>query len=77
MEKTPTEIAEEWYQVDHVYQQLRQSRESDYESGSVPSDTESREFAEWLTPRYRWAMAKGIQIGRGEMEDVELAHGML
>ena len=52
-------IAEGWYNPDSIYSSIvREIRPS------IPPDTRSREFAEWLCGEYRLAMAKGIDIGR-------------
>lgn len=64
---TPTpghawEFACSWYGVDEIYHSLSNPRFR--REHTVPEDTRSREFAEWLTDQYRLAMAKGIQIGR-------------
>lgn len=47
-----------WYSVEEIEHGIKRQPET------VPSDVNSREFAEFLTEQYRLAMAKGIQIGR-------------
>ena len=59
--KTPFEIACEWYKVGDIRRSIFFSFDS---PNSPPSNVESFEFAEWLTAQYRLAMAKGIEIGR-------------
>lgn len=63
--KTPSQIATEWYTADEVYRGIAMQRSVPGALPSIPRDVTSREFAEWLTDQYRMAMAKGIQLGRG------------
>jgi hypothetical protein len=56
--KQPIEIAEAWYSTVSIHNGLQRN--------SPPSDTQSLEFAAWLCNEYKLAMAKGIQIGRGD-----------
>ena len=67
--KTAFEIASEWYTVDEVHWSVVEHKAVLGSSIAVPPDVTSREFAEWLTDQYRLAMAKGIQIGRGQFEN--------
>jgi len=53
--KTPWEFACDWYSVEAVHRGCLQM--------PVPRDTESREFAEWLTHQYRLAMNRGLELG--------------
>lgn len=66
--KTPIQIANEWYTVDEVHRSLNSTPIATRLAlrATVPRDVTSREFAEWLCDQYRMAMAKGIQLGRGE-----------
>lgn len=67
--KTPEEIAADWYDVEGVCKAILESGTSGFGSWPrVPSDVCSTAFAEWLTIHLRAAMAKGIQIGRGDVE---------
>jgi len=63
--RTPWEIAEAWYHAEQIHECIvhRKCR------SPIPADTQSREFAEWLTDQYRLAMAKGVQLGRDGSED--------
>jgi hypothetical protein len=61
-DKTPYEIANEWYDVDSIWAGIKDG----IDAAEIPYKIGSREFAEWLTEQYRLAMMKGIQIGRGE-----------
>ena len=62
MRQTPFEIAEAWYNPDSVWEDIK----GRVENRQMPRETYTREFAEWLTSQYRLAMAKGIQLARGE-----------
>ena len=63
--RTPWEIAEAWYIAEQTHDCIvRHTCRS-----PIPSDTQSKEFAEWLTHEYRLAMAKGVQLGRDGSED--------
>lgn len=67
MRQTPYEIAEGWYRESEVASALERSGSGDFGAWNpVPEDVHSPEFAKWLTSQYRLAMAKGIQIGRGQ-----------
>lgn len=62
---TPWEIATDWYTVDEIHRCIKAKGSWIFGADEpVPKDTDSREFAEWLTEQYRLAMAKGIQMGR-------------
>lgn len=65
--KSPEHIAHDWYDLDSVHNAIRESGNDDFRSWpKVPFDVRSREFAVWMTDHLRRAMAKGIQLGRGE-----------
>jgi hypothetical protein len=57
--KQPIEIAEAWYSLESVQSHL-------YRNAELPPETDTVEFAEWLREEFKAAMAKGIQIGRGD-----------
>lgn len=63
--RTPWEIAENWYNADQIHHCIL----NEQRLMSIPTDTKSREFAEWLTHECRLAMAKGVQLGRDKSED--------
>lgn len=62
-DKTPWEFACGWYIVDEIHRSIQNRHLSGFVRTEIPSDIESREFAEWLTDQYRLAMRKGIEIG--------------
>ena len=65
--ETPWEIAEGWYDEDQIFRAIERSGSDDVGSWEkIPTDVHSREFARWLTHQYRLAMAKGVQLGRGD-----------
>lgn len=65
MDKTPLEIAKEWYDEDGIYQSIQNSDGGGLGAwDAIPEDVYSREFSDWLTNQYRLAMMKGIQFGR-------------
>ncbi len=61
-DKSPWQFACDWYDVDSIHRELQRLRKGE-RYRLIPSDHESREFAEWLANEYRLAMNKGIQIG--------------
>lgn len=65
LEMTAWEIATAWYTVDEIHRYILADGTHVFGAKEpVPSDTKSREFAEWLTEQYRLAMAKGIDLAR-------------
>lgn len=65
-QKTPFQIASLWYNSDEVFRVINSVKLGNHFGDPIPRDVTSREFAEWLTEQYQLAMAKGIQLGRGE-----------
>lgn len=67
--KSPERIAYDWYNPDEVRGAIHNSGSGAFGAWSkVPPDVYSNEFAIWMTDQLRRAMAKGIQLGRGEQE---------
>lgn len=64
--KTPSEIAEKWYSEDEVHRILQPGTPFTGIHDEIPNDHTGRDFSRWLTNQYRLAMAKGIQLGRGD-----------
>jgi len=62
--KSPWEFACSWYTADEVQRCIASA---DYQSlgnlAKIPTDINSRKFAEWMTEQYRLAMRKGIELG--------------
>jgi len=70
MRRTPLEIAESWYDSEGIEKAIMSAGDGSFgDSGQIPPDVKSKEFAKWLTCQYRLAMAKGIQLGRDCSED--------
>ena len=63
--RTPWEIAEAWYNAEQIHGCIVRHKCRP----PIPADTQSREFAVWLTHEYRLAMSKGVQLGRDGSED--------
>lgn len=64
--KTPWEFACGWYTPDEIERCIANRHRTGFgepNSRAIPSDIESRAFAEWLCHQYRLAMNKGITIG--------------
>ena len=61
--KTAWEFVREWYSDVEIQSAITHG------DGDIPNETDTPEFAEWLTNQYRLAMAKGIDIARRESAD--------
>lgn len=68
-QRTPWEIAVEWYKEEEITRTLLSIGADSLLLGSIPETVRSEEFAKWITHQYRLAMAKGIQLGRDCSED--------
>ena len=68
--RRPWEYACSWYKTDDIHRSLTQkSSFGEPSHESIPKDTSSREFAEWLANEYRHAMRKGAEIATNEFKD--------
>lgn len=71
-DKSPEQIAAEWYRAGEVEKAIRiaeDRRGRGDQAWRVPPNAFSAAFAVWITGHLRTAMAKGIQIGRGENQE--------
>jgi hypothetical protein len=64
--RTPWDFACGWYTVDEIHRSILSRHKSGFVKTEIPSDIESREFADWLTEQYRLAMWKGIEVGQSD-----------
>lgn len=63
---TPFEFAEKWYTPEQAGRAIKARKDDNRLHFRTPEDIYSHEFAVWLTTELRFAMAKGIQVGRGQ-----------
>ena len=64
--KTPWEVAVDWYNEADITRAITRAGSDNF--GALPKIPEvcSVEFPAWFTHQIRLAMAKGIQLGRGD-----------
>jgi hypothetical protein len=79
--RTPWDFACGWYTVDEIHRSILSRHKSGFVKTEIPSDIESRDFADWLTEQYRLAMWKGIEVGQSDqparLAALEASHAAL
>lgn len=59
--ENPISFAKNWYDLDSIHNSIRRGN-------SIPRDTESLDFAKWLSENYVLAMTRGATLAMSEMQ---------